>query len=560
MSLQVPVVTATTSAVSSPRVVAGGDLGAHVVVGLATVVSVATVGGWLGWPVLSNRPAAAVLVVSSIAVAVLGVRRLRPRSTVVRGSAPWVLAVPALGVLAPTVVGALRGAPGGIEWFLNGDHPRHAVYVADTWAQGNLTYGVEGYPRGLHSALAAGWSVVGAGFDPSSAVRLLELMAVSSMLLSAVLALALAHLGHTFAVRFGLGEKVALLIGLVVGSTALLATVLGNYQALGYENSILSAVVLVVCCREVLLRAGSGLSLLVCASGALLIAHSWQLLLPSVAVAAGWCAWVAVRDGGRRQVLAVLACVLGVVALGAPGVLAVVNGVGIAHATEVGPRSPVPVVVLVLGLLSTVVLSLRHREGAVWSVAGMTALPALTAVALSLTLRIALLDYYPSKLLWQAAVLALPWLAVAVALVLRAAVARYPGVAVPLRTVGVALIGLFVAFALVQPWGGQLGIWSTVDGRRVLAAVTTPGATGSTVVWLQGTGTQDAVTRSVIDVMRVGHTRSRAAQASLTHAEECALLAASPRPVVLSTAPEAAVRVRFACAPDLDVVPVEGPR
>jgi hypothetical protein len=196
----------------------------------------------------------------------------------------------------------------------------------------------------------------------------------------------------------------------------------------------------------------------------------------------------------------------------------------------------------------------------VWSVAAMTALPALTAVALSVALRIGLLDYYPSKLLWQAAVLALPWLGAAVALALRAAAARYPRAAALLRTAGVVLVGLFVAFALVQPWGGQLGIWSTVDGRRVVAAVRTPGAPGSTVVWLEGSGTQDAVTRSVLDVMRVGHTRSRAAQGALTHAQECALLATAPRPLVLSTAPEGVVRQRYACAPDLAVVQVQDPR
>ena len=52
-------------------------------------------------------------------------------------------------------------------------------------------------------------------------------------------------------------------VGLVVGSATLLNVFLANYQALGYQNSLLAAVVVAVCAREVLVRAGTTLSLVV---------------------------------------------------------------------------------------------------------------------------------------------------------------------------------------------------------------------------------------------------------------------------------------------------------
>jgi len=64
------------------------------------------------------------------------------------------------------------------------------------------------------------------------------------------------------------------------------------------------------------------------------------------------------------------------------------------------------------------------------------------------------------------------------------------------------------------------------------------------------------VTRSLLDVLRVAETRVRAPQARLTVAQECALLEDAARPVVLSTEPEASVRSRYACVPDLTVIRV----
>lgn len=556
MSVGTRAVPAPVSTVPAAAAVRGGDLAAVLVVALASVLSLATVAGWLGWTVLRGRAGALGVLATAAVVGVAVVWSARPPATRAGGVRALALALPALSVLAATVVGAVRGAPRGIEWFLNGDHPRHVVYVADTWVQGNLSYAVEGYPRGWHSALAAVWSVAGAGLDAAHVARLLELTAAASLLLSAVLALALAHLGHALATRVGLPGDASVGVGVVVGALSLLNVYLANYQALGYQNSVLGAVVMAVCCREVLVRAGTTVSLVVCASGVVVVAHSWQLLLPPVGVAALWCAVVALRSADRTARRAVAALVPLSLVLGAPGVLAVVAGVGLDHASEAGPDSPVPVVVLVAGLLAAVVVAVLRRDPRTTCVAVITVLPALTAVGLAVGLGLDLLHYYPSKLLWQTALLALPWLAVLVALAVAAALRRRPTAAPVARGAVAVLAGLVTAYALLLPWGSQAGAWSTVDGSRVLAALTTPGAPGAVVVWLEDSPTTDSITRSFLDVLRVEQSRTRAPQARTSVEQECALLRAAERPVVLSTAAEAAVRDRYSCVPDVVVVPV----
>jgi hypothetical protein len=299
-------------------------------------------------------------------------------------------------------------------------------------------------------------------------------------------------------------------------------------------------------------------SLVVCGAGTVVVAHSWQLLLPPVAIAALYCAWVAVRSHGRAAAPAVSACAAGALVLGAPAVLGVTTGTGfgLGHAMEVGPESPVPVGVLVLGVLATVVLAVRAREVDVRANAVVTLLPMVTAGALSVVLGIAILDYYPNKLLWQSLVLCVPWLAASAALAVTGIRQRFPGSSTVVRGVASSFFALFVAFALVQPWAPQFGVWSTADGSRVIGALRTPRVDEATVVWLQGSALQDAIARSLFDVLRVADTRARAPQTMLTVADECDLLRRTDRPVVVSTAPESAVRQRYACVPDITVLHV----
>ena len=534
----------------------GGDLPGFFVVIVAVVISVATVAGQLDWAVLRSRPGGvAVLTIAALTGFVTW--RWHQRGTLKdRGLRSLALAMPALVVVAAAVVGTLRGVPLGLEWFLNGDHPRHVVYVADTWAQGNLSYAVEAYPRGWHSALAAAWSVVGAGLHGAGVVHLLEVMAAASLLLSALLALGLAHLGHALGIRAGLSRDGSVCVGVIVGGLSLLNVFLANYQALGYENSLLSAVALVACGREVLLRAGSTIALVVCASGVLVVAHSWQLLLPSAALAALWCAVVTLRShaAGPRRALVVLVPLT--LAMAMPAFVAVVGSVGLEHAAEVGPRSPVPVAFLTLGLVALLGLTVARRDPAMTCLAVFTALPAVTALGLAAGLGLDLMRYYPSKLLWQTSLLVVSWLVVACALGLRAVVSHATTASAVRVAVGTT-VGLLLIYAAVQPWGAQAGAWSTVDGRRVIAAVTAPGASNAKVVWLEDTLTTDAVTRSLLDVFRVEQTQKRSPQARVSIAEECGSLRAADRPVVLSTASEGDVRRRYSsCSSTLEILRV----
>ena len=547
--------------------VLGGDLGASLVVALATIVSIAVVAAGLGLSVLGSRPGAVSVLLAAIAVGVGLMCWLRPPGPQRRGAGALVLAIPSLSVALTAVVVVLSSAPWAIEWFLNGDHPRHAVAVATVWEEGNLSYAVDKYPRGWHAALAAVWSATGAGFDSAPVGRLLVEMAVATLVLSAVLALATAHVGHALAVRVGLSGRVAVAVGLLSGSATLLNPVLANYQALGYENSLLTATVLAVCCREVLVRAGTRVSLVVCSAGLVVIAHSWQPLLPPVAVAAAWCAWLAVSRGGLRERFTTAVCALIALAVGTPGLAAaVVRGTALNPALGAGPdtpvpTTPVPTVFLVLGTVAALVLAVQRRDGALRTVAAVTWIPVVTALALRIALDLPIVEhYYQRKLLWQAAVLAIPWIGVAGALAAGAALERWPGASRVARGVGGAFGGLVVAYSLLMPWGSQLGIWSTVDGRRVLTAVETPSAKDATVVWLQDTVTTDSVTRILLDVLRVPDHKERALQSGLTVGQECALLREADRPAVLSTAPVDAVRQRYACVSGLTVLAVTSSR
>jgi hypothetical protein len=469
------------------------------------------------------------------------------------------LVVPSVGIVVALGASVVAGGALQVEWFLNGDHPRHAVYVADTWNEGALTYAVESYPRGWHSLVAAGWSVAGAGLVPTAVDRLLRIMASACLLLSALLALALASLGMALGRRQGLSRRVSVAVGVAAASASLLNFSLANFQALGYENSLFAAVVLTVCGREVIVRPGSARAVAVCGAGATVIAHSWQLLLPAVGAAFLYCAWRLAQTGRDGAVWVVVTSVVSA-AVSFPALVSVVTAVGLGHATEAGPDTPVPVVLLMGGAASVVVLSFRERDGRSTVLAAMTLMPAVTALVMAVVLHVALTDYYPSKLLWHTAVMALPWLASALAVGARATMRSWPVTSSAVRVLGGSAVGLLLLYALLMPWGARLGVWSTVDGDRVVPAVTTPGAARAQVVWLQRTPTDDSVARSLLDIYRVAGTRARVPQARLSVAEECTLLRASAEPTVLSTAGAAAVRGRYACEPRATHLPVVGVR
>ena len=537
------------------------ELPALLVLYVSGTVAILIVVGWVEGSPLRHRGGSVLVLLLGfgLAVALWRASRFGRRAADDEGEGSWLLVIPSAGVLVTLLAAIAVGGVGQLEWFLNGDHPRHAVYVADTWSQGALTYAHESYPRGWHSVLAAVWSMSGAGLEPGALDRLLRIMASASLILSAVLALALGNLGLALGSRLGLRRPASVVVGLVAASASLLNFSFANFQALGYENSLVGAVVLATCGREVVARPASFQAVVVCAAGVALTAHSWQLLLPAVGVAAVYCCWRFLRSGAHRAAVRVSAVALVSGAVAVPGLMSVVTSVGLGHVTEAGPNTPVPLGLLGAGVIAAVLLSATARDGRCSTVAAATLVPAGMALVVSLLLDVALTDYYPSKLLWHTAVMGLPWTAAAVMMGARSLAHALPAFGPTVRVLGGAAVGLLILYGLLMPWGALLGLWSTVDGERVLAAVTSPGSHLAQVVWLQRSPTDDAVARSLLDVYRVDATRARAPQGRVSLDDECSALRRAASPTILSTAEADVARQRYACEPNAVLLQVPRP-
>jgi hypothetical protein len=469
--------------------------------------------------------------------------------------------MPGLVVVAYAL--ATRMLPMGqrTEWFLGGDHVRHLLFVAEERAVGNLSYADQVYPRAWHTLLAAMWSTTGAGLNPAGLRSLVEVMASATWCLPAVLSIATGALAVEVATRSGLSGGAASATGLLAAAMVLWPPFLSVYQALGFENSLVGAIVLAVVARQVINSSEHTLRpLLVVLGGTVVCAHTWQLLLPAVGVAVAQ-QWSRIaRTRSRANVgVPLLMTLLGAWAA-FPGVLAVVQKLGIQHATDAGVEAPLPVALLLAGLISSTLLAVRGRRDCALALLWLiTVVPALTAVSVALRVGIGLSVYYPSKLLWHSAALGLvPLAVVAVAASSGMARHRIRAMASLARVIGPAVLSLVVAFALVTPAGAFVGAWSTSRGREVVAAITSPGAAHAQVVWLGARG-DDTISRILLDFYRVDRTRERTPQPPLNVAEECELLRAATRPTVLSSAPPAQVRTRYACISGLRVVGVQAP-
>lgn len=470
--------------------------------------------------------------------------------------------------LAPTLPGlALIGyaaasrllSPGHrAEWFLGGDHVRHLIFVVEEREAGNLTYASQPYPRAWHTLVTALWTSADARPNAAGLRSLVDLMATVTWCLPGVLSIATGVLAVELARRWEMPDSVASLAGLGAAAMVLWPPFLSNYQVLGFENSMVGAIVLAVAAREVAVRDGSW-SAFVALVGIVVCAHTWQLLLPAIGVAFLFLAWRPVRSGGWRSRGALVGSCIAAAAAAMPALLAVFTVVGIQHASDSEVEAPLPVALLVAGIASSTALLLRHRGRspltAVWLV---SLLPGLTAITVAARLGIGITQYYPSKLLWHSAVLGLAPLAGVVVGGWWRLGQRLPGfIARIFAPVGVAVGVLALAFALITPAGAFFGAWSTVRGSVVLDAVTSPGAERAQVVWLGGIRQDDTIGRILLDFYRAGETVERTPQHPLDVLEECDLLQAVDQPAVLSIRPAESVRTRFGCATKLEVVPAD---
>ena len=464
------------------RTVPGGDIPAVAVVAVATMVSLATVAGWAGWEVLRSAAWSGALLVAALVVAVVVVVRLRPPAPERSTTAGLVLALPALGVVAVAVAGAIRGVPDGLAWFLNGDHPRHAVYAADTWVQGNLAYDVEGYPHGWHSAPRG--RVVGRRRRSRPGIR--RPAAPGHGRSPACCSPRRSRCrwrtsgtpwarGWAWAERPRPRSASSWAPRPCSTSSSPTTRPSGTRTPCWPPWSSRCVRARCSCGRGPRCRSSCRLPARWCSRTRGSSCSRWSRWPPCGARgrpcgdASGVPSpWSSARSSAPWS-------------SGPPRSLAVVQGVGIEHATEAGPDSPVPLVLLGLGLGCCVVLATRWRDGAVRCVAALTLIPSLLAVVLSLGLGVALLHYYPSKLLWQSALLGLPWVAAAGALLLERLGTARPGVGVVTRRVVTWVVAVFVAYALLLPWGvagRHLGHRRRVPRRRRALDPSGPGGGG----------------------------------------------------------------------------------
>lgn len=538
-----------------------GDGGSSFTIALAGLVAMAQGLGAAGVRLLQPGAAGLTTVVGfalAWAVAYAWLRRdRRPQRQAAAGRAHrmWVM-LP--GVLMVGYVLIARVLPVGrrTEWYVGGDHVRHLILASDVQATGSLSYSAEAYPRAWHTLLAAVWSALGLRPQTDIAV-VVDVSAVLVWMLSAGLALTTSALAGTLAHRLGLASREAAAAGLVAGSVTLLPAFLGNYQGLGFQTSLLAAGVLATVVRAQLARPGSLATLTVAAAGVVVVAHTWQLLLPVVGLVALRCALDVSRRRGRPAAwaspgLAVLALAVLTLAVSAPSLLAVTTQIGVQHATDAGVHAPVPWAILALGAGAAIGLGARARSPE-RQVLALMAVPAVTGLALAAYVRITPDTYYASKLIWQSAALLLAPLSVAAMFLALRVVGLGRPVGPAARVLGGGAAVIVLAYALLAPIGAYVGAWSTVEGEKVLRLLSTAGAGEAQVVWSGGAVHTDTVTRVLLDALRPMPAEPATPQQPLSVAEECALLGTGGA-TVLTDQPDDAVRARYRCAPDLRIL------
>lgn len=500
------------------------------------------------------------LVAAAALVVVVAALRGRPSRAGWRPDvAALCAAVPAAALVAVAVVLAVRPAADQVQWFLEGDNPRHLIFAAQTWGDGGLDYGADPYPRGWHALTALLWGASGASWQASGLVSLLELMTSATWGLAGLLTLATGLLARALALRLGVVGIWRGLLPLLAGSVLLTPPFLANYLALGFQNSLVAALVLATVSLEILHAGGRARSLAVMAAGVAVVANAWQLLLPAALLALIWAAVLHLRGSGAGRTrsawvtVALAAAVAGVVSL--PGVAAVVVQTGLDHGVNAGVDAPLPVGWLAAGLASTLALVLLSgRRVEVLAVPGILVTTVATGLALAVVLRISPALYYPSKTLWHASALGLPVVFAVLGWGLsRARWASRPGP--PLAVLaGVSIAATLLC--LTSPSAAVRGSWSSVEGAPVIAMVTSRGVEGAQVIWTDDPE-DDTLARILLDFYRVDDTLQRTVQHPSTVEEDCRLLRSAPIPTVASDRPHESVRARYACVPSVRVIAID---
>lgn len=478
----------------------------------------------------------------------------------VRMSAPalWIPRLPAISMAAIGLASQLLPLARRAAWFIGGDHVRHLLFVVEEHVVGNLSYDVATYPRAWHTLIALLWSADTARLDSQGFLSLAGIMSTCVWFLYAMLTLATSSLAVEFSRRAHLNERLSASAGLGAGALILWPSFVGPQMVLGFETSILAALLLCVASRELLRGWGSGRSMLIIGVCVVVMAHTWQLLVPPLAAAfvAAALAYCTPHWSRRRMSTVALTVLLGSL-VSAPGAIAVATRIGISHATEEGAVPAVPLGAIIISVSAATFVLIHYRRDTAMAVAGaMVILASASAFGVAAMLHISPKTYYPTKLLWSAIFLSLPIVCFAAVALCRSLATRFSSHS---RLVAVGFLApllVVVPASLTSSVLAATGHWAMVSPGLVLDAVATPRSSSAQVVWLAGDRTNGVIARILLDFYRVARTQERTPQPALTVAEECALLQRAPQPVVLSDAESVIVRSRYSCVPELEVLAV----
>lgn len=525
------------------------ELPVALVVGTSATTVAAMGISWLGQAPLRAPAVAPALILLFLSSVVVAMRYLLPHSAPERA---WLCFAPFGWVLVVGAASLVVARESRVEWFLGGDNVRHLAYVADIVGNGALDYSENPYPRAWHALLAIGWLNFDGDVTADSLPGFLAMNAMATWVLFAVLVLATSSAAAAIARGVGLSGRQVMASALIAGFVVSTPRFMADTMALGFQTSVLAAVVLAVLARECVIERGSSVRrALVLTSSVVLMAHTWQLLLPAVVLPALILMWRSREPDPATSVKVLLLAAAGAVAC-FPPVVAVVTGFGAGHASLHGVVGSPPW--LSLGLSLVAGMSVLPRLTRTSAVAACTVLagPTLVAIGIAVAFSIPLEAYYPTKLLWHSAVIGIILIAPCSVMMSRAAAVRV----LPVRLAGATLTlaaTAFVLWGLVTPLGSQLGWWSTVDSSRVIRAAVAPGSVEAHGVWLD-TPTESAVTRTLLSILR----GEAVIDDRPSLADECAALRTAREPVVVSARSTTATVDRYDCVDGLLVVTASG--
>lgn len=499
------------------------------------------------------------LLVLGVAAAVawawrLGSEELRPR--VRSGSELSLLLAPAALMLVLFVAMVTSGTA-RLSWFLSGDHLRHLGLTTRTVESGALEYGMLSYPHGWHALMAAMWRTTGSQRDGVGLLELVQMQAAATWMVLVLITLSLSLTASSLAGAGGLGPRLSGLAGFTAGAMVLSPAFFGAYVPRGFDTTLVVLLAISAAVHVASISSASASALATAVGATVVAAHSWQVLLVPTGLLTAVVLWQRHRSVQSQATRLADVMTIGAGALvSLPGVLAAMRGFGMEAAAEAGD---VPPPVIGWSIVVVIAVTLVGKRGPGWPVATLAVAAAgtfLTSALLAAIAGVGLSSYYPSKTLWVAAVIGLPAVGVLAALLLSVLEGSSIRKRVGFVLVGV-VVGLGLAVSLATPTTGVLrSSWGGADPEQVMRMTTSAPSPRVAVIWRASNTVDDATAQLLLDFYSATAQTPRLGLAARSVSDQCALLLAAPRPVVLSDAPETDVRNRFTCAPGLRVVPM----